>query len=54
MDNCELSYKEEQGLNSHLDNDWIEEEVSNSSLKDERLRKRFGGILRFVPQAHTF
>lgn len=45
MDNFELRYKEEQGLNSHLDNGWIEEELSNTSLKDERLRKRFRVLL---------
>lgn len=45
MDNIELSYKEEQGLNNHLSNDWIEEELSNTNLKDERLRKRFRVLL---------
>lgn len=45
MANIELSYQEEQGLNNHLSNDWIEEELSNTSLKDERLRKRFRVLL---------
>jgi hypothetical protein len=45
VDNIELCYKEERGLNNHLSNDWIEEELRNASLKDERLRKRFRILL---------
>jgi len=38
MDSFEFRYKEEQGFEDYLSNNWIEEELSNTSLKDEHFR----------------